>query len=784
MRPDPKSPVSPVAGELSLPAPWQHQDIGPASVPGTATCSGNEFTVQGTMDIWGKADGCQLVWQLLVGDVELVARVVAMDNPGGVDHAKASLSIRESLAADSRQVTMCVTPADGTQFLYRDQTGGATVRIFADPATSQASVPKGQFPCWLKLVRRGEECSGYESVDGRNWQFAGRVKLELAAGAVIGLASSSHRTDVLGTATFDHVQLAPPPARKRLSQLVTMGIDGTDLRVVYETADHIEAPNWSPDGKWLVFNSKGSLWRLPAGGGVPERIATGDITGINNDHVISADGRTIYFSANGHLYAIPFGGGTPRRISNDHPAERQFKYYLHGVSPDDSTLAYAGVEAAGDNAWARVNLFTIPTSGGADTRLTDHPAPDDGPEYSPDGKHIYFNSELNATIPGHAQCYRMAADGSAVEQLTFDERVNWFPHISPDGQWIVYISFPPGTLKHPANKDVILRRLRPDGSEQADLLAFNGGQGTINVNSWAPDSQHFAFVMYPDAPDIQSPPRVIGLSHVAIQVSDMAKALEFYSGLLGFAEQFRLNHKDGSLMLVALKVSDEQWIELFTGRPSGEVDLHQIAFRVEDGEALRAYLGEHGVKVPPQLNKAQIGNLGFTARDPQGYTIEFVQYMAEGWIVRDRGKYLPEGRISRRITHAGVKVADLTAANAFYGGLLGFRESWRGSSDGKVISWLHLKEPASGDYVEFMLTSKVAPHFCLDVPDMEQARLLLEQSPVRVHYAKPIEIMVGKNRRRIISLFDPDGNRVELMEPTTVDGVPTPPSTAPLPSSR
>jgi len=292
---------------------------------------------------------------------------------------------------------------------------------------------------------------------------------------------------------------SPSPAPQRISQLLAMGIDGTGLRVVYETADHIEAPNWSPDGKWLVFNAKGSLWRLPAGGGVPERIPTGDIAGINNDHVLSADGRTIYFSANGHLYAIPCGGGTPRRISNDHPAERQFKYYLHGVFPDDSTLAYAGVEAAGDNAWARVNLFTIPTAGGADIRLTDHAAPDDGPEYSPDGKHIYFNSELNATIPGHAQCYRMAADGSGVEQLTFDERVNWFPHVSPDGQWIVYISFPPGTLKHPANKDVILRRLRPDGSEQADLLGFNGGQGTINVNSWAPDSRQFAFVRYPES---------------------------------------------------------------------------------------------------------------------------------------------------------------------------------------------------------------------------------------------------------------------------------------------
>lgn len=116
-----------------------------------------------------------------------------------------------------------------------------------------------------------------------------------------------------------------------------------------------------------------------------------------------------------------------------------------------------------------------------------------------DGKWIYFNSEINADVPGHAQCYRMAPDGTGVEQLTQDERVNWFPHISPDGNWIVYISFPPGTVKHPMDKEVILRRMKPDGREQADVIGFNGGQGTINVNSWSPDSKHFAFVMYPAA---------------------------------------------------------------------------------------------------------------------------------------------------------------------------------------------------------------------------------------------------------------------------------------------
>jgi Tol biopolymer transport system component len=499
--------ASPIAAQQPLPPPWKHQDIGAVQTPGTAEWAAGAFTLQGTLDIWGLADGCHIAWHPLDGDVELLARVTAIENPGGVAHAKASLSIRESLDAGSRHVTICVTPTDGTQFLYRDKTGGKTIRIFADAAAEKTGVPKGQFPCWLKIVRRGQEFRGYESVDGQRWQASGQIQLDLPAHTVVGLAASSHKKDILTKVTFDHLALSSRPAAgpskpfvRRVSQLMTLGIDGTGKQLVYQTSQRIEAPNWTPDGRWLVFNSKGLLWRISATGGAePEKIPTGDITNANNDHVLAPDGRTIYFSAAGHLYAVPFAGGQPRRISNEQDPRRKFKYYLHGVSPDGKTLAYAGMEAAGDDPGGRIDLYTIPAAGGPDTRLTDTPAPDDGPEYSADGKWIYFNSELHADVPGHSQCYRMAPDGTHIEQLTHDPRVNWFPHIAPDGKWVVYISFPPGTVKHPADKDVILRRMRPDGSQQADILGFNGGQGTINVNSWSPDSRHFAFVMYPPA---------------------------------------------------------------------------------------------------------------------------------------------------------------------------------------------------------------------------------------------------------------------------------------------
>lgn len=266
-------------------------------------------------------------------------------------------------------------------------------------------------------------------------------------------------------------------------------------QVVFTADEVIEAPNWTPDGASLIFNAGGELWRIPADGSTdPIRIDTGALRDLNNDHVLAPDGRTIYVSSDdGHLYSLPVGGGTPRRISNTH--DHPHHYYLHGISPDGLTLSYVAVENRG--AGRQVNIYTIPAAGGPDTRLSDVPYPNDGPEYSPDGRWVYFNSERAATQPGHAQCFRMRPDGTGIEQLTFDPRVNWFPHVSPDGQSIVYISYPEGTLGHPPDKDVILRFMRPDGSGQRDLVGFFGGQGTINVNSWAPDSRHFAYVAYP-----------------------------------------------------------------------------------------------------------------------------------------------------------------------------------------------------------------------------------------------------------------------------------------------
>ena len=283
----------------------------------------------------------------------------------------------------------------------------------------------------------------------------------------------------------------------------------------------------------------------------------------------------------------------------------------------------------------------------------------------------------------------------------------------------------------------------------------------------------------------QERPRITGVSHMAVKVSNIEVAVPFYRDFLGFAEHCRLNNlKDGSLMLVNFKVSKDQTIEVFTGLKPDEERMHQLAYIVEDAEAMRTFLAKNGVRVPDQLKKGQMQNLGFTFKDPSGYTIELVQYLPEGWTRRDQGKFLPDTRISEHITHGGIVVSNVAVIKHFYGDILGFKETWRGAADSNALSWIHMQVPNGTDYLELMLNAKVVPHFCLMVPDMEKARAKLESSPYRSQYKKPIEMRVGKNRKRQINLFDPDGTRVELMEPNTIDGVPVPPSDAPLPALR
>lgn len=269
------------------------------------------------------------------------------------------------------------------------------------------------------------------------------------------------------------------------SFLERIDIETKERTVIYQVVGHIEAPNWAPDGSYLLFNSRGLLYRIAPEGGEPEQVDTGFLTGINNDHGISPDGTMLVVSDNSRdstslIYTLPAGGGTPELITPIGPS------YWHGWSPDGNTLAYVA-RREGD-----FDIYTIPVEGGEETRLTTAPGLDDGPDYSPDGEYIYFNSVRTGTM----QIYRMRPDGGEQEQLTFDEYNDWFPHPSPDGQWIVFLSYQPDVEGHPPNREVMLRIMPAGGGDVEVLTELYGGQGTINVPSWSPDSREVAFVSY------------------------------------------------------------------------------------------------------------------------------------------------------------------------------------------------------------------------------------------------------------------------------------------------
>ena len=280
--------------------------------------------------------------------------------------------------------------------------------------------------------------------------------------------------------------------KKIISIIETYSVADGKREEVCRLPKRIEAPNWSLDGKSLYYNGGGLIWRYDFADHSHHHIDTGNMTKCNNDHVLSPDGKMIAISsypgdAEGHgslIYILPIEGGTPRQITEKGPS------YLHGWSPDGSTLAYCAMrdEFGGD-------IFTVSVNGGEETRLTKVMGLNDGPEYSPDGKEIWFQSVRS----GLMQIYKMNADGSEQTPMTDDYSNNWFPHISPDGEKVVYIAYKVGDVDpgaHPADKNVTLHLMNRDGSDNKVVVELFGGQGTLNVNSWSPDSKKFAFVSY------------------------------------------------------------------------------------------------------------------------------------------------------------------------------------------------------------------------------------------------------------------------------------------------
>jgi hypothetical protein len=464
-----------------------HTDIGSPRHPGSIaqdSATGAYIVAGGGENMWFTNDALHFAWKKVSGDVTLAADIV-FPTPGGNAHRKACLIIRQDLDPDSAYAD-AVLHGDGlTSLQYRETKGARTSEI-------QANVSG---PRRLRIEKRGKYVSMSIAREGEPLHPAGgSFRLILEEPFYVGIGVCAHDNNTIEKAVFGNVELvaggAAPAKPQLISTLETVPIASKDRRAVYWTTNLIEAPNWSRDGSNLIFNSKGRLYRLPITGGEPQVIDTGFATRCNNDHGISPDGTRLVISdqsesdRRSRIYTLPVGGGVPTRVIDAAPS------YWHGWSPDGKILAYCA-ERNGE-----FDVYTVPAGGGAETRLTNAKGLDDGPDYSPDGQFIYFNSDRNGTM----QVWKMRADGSEQVQVTNDEFNNWFPHPSPDGRWLVFLSYDKDVKGHPENKDVTLR-LMPMGGGRIEVLAkLFGGQGTINVPSWSPDSRRLAFVSYQFAP--------------------------------------------------------------------------------------------------------------------------------------------------------------------------------------------------------------------------------------------------------------------------------------------
>ena len=461
-----------------------HGDVGNVLHAGSVEydAAKRSYTIAGSGEnMWFASDAFQFVWKKVSGDATLTADISFLGK-GVNEHRKAVLMIRQSLDADSPYADAALHGSGLTSLQYREEKGAATHEI-------QTNISA---PARLRIEKRGAYFSLWlADKKGEFYLASGSTRITLKAPFYVGMGVCSHDKDVVETAVFSNVDLktaepAAAAASTLYSTLEIITVASTDRRAIYVAAERFEAPNWMPDGKSLLFNRNGHIEKIPVTGGTPQTIDTGFATRCNNDHGISPDGTQLAISDQSQeehrslVYVVPIGGGAPRRITQKSPS------YWHGWSPDGKTLAFVG-QRNGD-----FDIYAIPASGGEETQLTTAKGLDDGPEYTPDGKYIYFNSERT----GHMQIWRMRADGSEQEQVIFGQYNDWFPHISPDGQQLVFLTYDANVTGHPENKEVMLRLMSLKDKKITVLAKLFGGQGTMNVPSWSPDSRQLAFVSY------------------------------------------------------------------------------------------------------------------------------------------------------------------------------------------------------------------------------------------------------------------------------------------------
>lgn len=479
----PPTVVGPAVGYFEASA-----DIGSPAIAGSTNyeAATQTYTLSAAgVNMWFARDEFQFAWRRMTGDFTVRTRVAFVG--AGVDpHRKIGIIVRKGLEADAPYVD-AVRHGDGlTSLQRRDVAGGLTV-------TTRAEITHADV---LELKREGRRYLMGAAKFGQPMVYTELFGPNLGDQVYVGLFACSHNAAVKETAVFSNVRIVVPPKTGWVpyrdyigSNLEVMDVATGARTVVHTSPISIQAPNWTIDGKSLVFNSSGKLWSFDLASRTIAELGTGRATRNNNDHVFSFDGTMLGISShsqepgdNGRsvIYVLPATGGEPRRVTPNAPS------YLHSWSPDKQWLFYTGQRND------QLDIYKIPVAGGDEIRLTTAEGVDDGSESTPDGAWVYFNSNRS----GHMQIWRMKPDGTDQQQITFDRFNNWFPHIAPDGKSMVILSYGEDvpSADHPFYRHVYLRQMALDGTNARVIAYVFGGQGTINVPSWSPDGTRIAFV--------------------------------------------------------------------------------------------------------------------------------------------------------------------------------------------------------------------------------------------------------------------------------------------------
>jgi sialate O-acetylesterase len=716
-------------------------DVGSVSPPGTAAYAPdtNTYTLTSAGEnTWYRVDNFHYLWKKSAGDVALTADVTFPPRTYAHEpnpHRKGILMFRQSLESGGVYVGVGVHGSGLTALQFRREAGANTEDI-------ELNI---ELPRTVRIEKRGDTFSLYLSMRGEPLhQVGASVTVHMEEPFYVGLGAVSHDVNTTDKVEFANVALGQPSRRaetQRYSTLRTIQVEDQYRRaeVLRSVPAYMQSANWSSDGKTIYFYEDGQIKRIPAAGaqrresreapaarrgtagGEAENVPLLGLHDCSGNFGLSPDRTTFAVSCAHDLYAI-----------TDGKAHRLTQGYFHAWSPDSKTIAFTRGRAD------KADIFTIAAAGGAETRLTSDTL-NDGPDYTPDGQWMYFDSSR----AGALQIWRMRPDGTQAEQVTDDANSNSSPHVSPDGRSVAFLSETRGQMSLKVLSDGLIRT----------VATFEGDRGSLSMYGWG-DHHHLAFISYQEIPMGVARPPITGVSHIAVYAADPQKSERFYVHDLGAVKGPDPENPRGTRYYF----SPTQFVEVLPA-PAAANRLDHVAFTTTDVAALRQYL-----KADQQLTVGGDGSRWFQVNDPEGNRIEFVQPGA-------RAPEIPANLLSSHIIHVGFIIHDRAREDEFFRKSLGFKPYWLGGMTDDKPTWISQQVPDGTDWLEYMIVGSsqisaadrgVLNHFSLGVPDVGAAYTLLWNGARLDGQSNTPKI--GRDAKWQLNLIDPDGTRAEIME--------------------